>query len=100
MGIEDIANQAENAVNNNEQLQSVANNEHVQNVLQHLNPEEAKQVLNSDKVQEFLKSDKVEEVSDKVIHSIADLANKITGGKFEQQINQVRENLDKNIGNE
>lgn len=55
---------------------------------------------NSDKVQEALKSEQAEGISDKLLGGAADLANKVTGGKFADQVEGVRENLDKNIGNE
>ncbi|CAG7614190.1 Rv0909 family putative TA system antitoxin [Leucobacter soli] len=55
---------------------------------------------NADKVQDALKSEQAEGISDKLLDGAAGLANKITGGKFADQVEDVRENLDKNIGNE
>lgn len=55
---------------------------------------------NSDKIQEALKSEQAEGVSDTVLSGAADLANKLTGGKFEEQIEGVRDNIDKQVGNE
>lgn len=52
----------------------------------------------SDKVQEALKSEQAEGISDKLLGGAADLANKVTGGKFAEQVDDVRENLDKRIG--
>ncbi|QAY72829.1 antitoxin [Agromyces protaetiae] len=55
---------------------------------------------NKDKVEEVLKSEQAEDISDKIIGSVADAANKVTGGKFADQIDDVRENIDKSIGTE
>jgi len=52
----------------------------------------------SDKVQEALKSEQAEGISDKLLGGAADLANKVTGGKFAEQVEDVRENLDKRVG--
>lgn len=53
-----------------------------------------------DKVEDALKSEQAESISDKLLDGAADLANKVTGGKFAEQIDDVRENVDKSIGNE
>jgi hypothetical protein len=55
---------------------------------------------NSDKIQETLKSEQAEDISDKVLDGAADLANKLTGGKFEEQIKGARDAADGAIGNE
>lgn len=55
---------------------------------------------NSDKVQAALKSEQAEGISDKVLDGAADLANKLTGGKFADQVKGVRDDLDGKIGNE
>ena len=55
---------------------------------------------NSDKMEEALKSEQAEGISDKVLDGAADLANKITGDKFADQVEGVRKNLDGQIGNE
>ena len=55
---------------------------------------------NADKVSEALHSEQAEGISDKVLDGAADLANKVTGGKFEQQVDDVRSNVDKQVGNE
>lgn len=52
------------------------------------------------KIQDALKSEQAEAISDKVLDGAAGLANKVTGGKFSDQVEDVRANLDKNIGNE
>lgn len=55
---------------------------------------------NSDKVSEALKSEQAEGISDKVLDGVAGLANKLTGGKFADQVEGAREAADKQIGNE
>jgi len=55
---------------------------------------------NSDKVQEALKSEQAEGISDTVLDGAADLANKVTGGKFADQVQSARDAADKHIGNE
>ncbi len=55
---------------------------------------------NADKVSEALKSEQAEGVSDKVLDGAADFANKLTGGKFKDQIDGARDTADKHIGNE
>jgi hypothetical protein len=54
----------------------------------------------ADKAKGFLKSDKLEEVSDNVFDAVANAANKVTGGKFEDKIDGVRDTVDAKIGNE
>lgn len=54
---------------------------------------------NRDKIEEALRSDKAEEVSDKIIHGLADGLKKVTGGRFDEQIDKTAENLDDKIGN-
>lgn len=70
MGIEDLANQAKNLFEDNK-----------------------------DKVEEVLHSEQAEGVSDGILDNLAGLANKVTGGKFEAQIDDVRDNLDGQVGN-
>lgn len=53
---------------------------------------------NADKIEEALKSEKAEEISDKFLDGAADLANKVTGGKHADKVQQVRDTIDKNIG--
>ena len=60
----------------------------------------AQEFLNDDKIKNALKSEQAEDISDKLLDSVADAANKVTGGKFEDQIDGVRDNVDKNIGNQ
>ena len=53
-----------------------------------------------DTVQSALQSDQAEEVSDKVLDSVSGFAKKVTGGKFDEQIEGARDSLDGMIGNE
>ena len=55
---------------------------------------------NADKIQEVLKSEQAEGISDKVLDGAADLANKLTGGKFADQIDSARDAADGAVGNE
>ena len=55
---------------------------------------------NADKIQEALKSEQAEGISDKVLDGAADLANKLTGGKFADQNDGARDAADGAIGNE
>ncbi|MFJ3384969.1 MULTISPECIES: Rv0909 family putative TA system antitoxin [unclassified Curtobacterium] len=55
---------------------------------------------NKDKIEEALQSEKVEEVSDKIVHGLADGIKKVTGGKFDEQIDSAAENVDKHLGKE
>lgn len=55
---------------------------------------------NADKVSEVLKSEQAEGISDKVLDGAADLANKLTGGKFKDQVDGARDAADKHLGNE
>ncbi len=55
---------------------------------------------NADKVSEVLKSEQAEGISDKLLDGAADLANKLTGGKFADQVESARDAADGAIGNE
>ena len=57
-------------------------------------------LFNSDGVQDALKSEQVEEVSDNALDGAEGLANKLSGGKFAEQIDGVRDEADKHIGTE
>ena len=50
------------------------------------------------KAQDFLKSEKGEEISDKVIDGAAKAANKVTGDKHADKIQDARDAADKHIG--
>jgi phage terminase small subunit len=60
----------------------------------------AQEFLSDDKVQDALKSEQAEGISDKLLDGVADAANKVTGGKFESQIDGARNAADEKIGNE
>ncbi|WP_053351323.1 Rv0909 family putative TA system antitoxin [Leucobacter musarum] len=60
----------------------------------------AKEFLSDGKVADALKSEQAEDISDKLLDGVAGAANKVTGGKFEGQIQDARDAADKAIGNE
>ena len=49
---------------------------------------------------DFLKSEQAEGISDDLLDKAAEAANKLTGGKFEEQVDGVRKNIDGAVGNE
>jgi len=51
------------------------------------------------KASEALSSDKVEQVSDQALDRVAKTAKKVTGGKFDEKIDSVRDAADAKIGN-
>ncbi len=54
----------------------------------------------ADSAKDALKSEQAEDISDKVLDGAEDLANKVTGGKFAEQVDGVRDAIDGKIGNE
>lgn len=60
----------------------------------------AKEFLNDNKVKDALNSDKAEEVSDSILDAVAGAADKVTGGKFHDKIEEARDAADKKIGND
>lgn len=60
----------------------------------------AQEFLGDDKVKDALKSEQAEGISDKLLDGVADAADKVTGGKFTDQIDGAREAADKHVGNE
>ncbi|MFF1879116.1 Rv0909 family putative TA system antitoxin [Leifsonia sp. NPDC058230] len=60
----------------------------------------AKEFLDSDTVKDALKSEQAEDVRDKLLDGVADAANKVTGGKFEEQIDGARDSADKAVGSD
>ncbi|TPW70054.1 antitoxin [Schumannella sp. 10F1B-5-1] len=60
----------------------------------------AQDFLGSDDVKNALKSEQAEDISDKVLDGVADAVNKVTGGKFEEQVDGARDAADKAIGTE
>jgi hypothetical protein len=55
---------------------------------------------NKEKINEALKSEQAEGISDSVLDGVADFAKKVTGGKFDEQIDGARDTADGAIGNE
>ena len=55
---------------------------------------------NRDKIEEAVQSERAEEVSDKIIHGLADGIKKVTGGKFDEQIDTTANDVDDKIGND
>ena len=60
----------------------------------------AQDFLGDNKVKEALNSEQAEGASDKLLGGVADLANKVTGGKFDEQIEGARAAADEKIGDE
>ncbi|KQO63901.1 antitoxin protein [Curtobacterium sp. Leaf261] len=60
----------------------------------------AKAFLDDNKVKDALQSEKAEEISDKILDGLADAAKKVTGGKYDEQIDSARDNVDGKIGDE
>ena len=60
----------------------------------------AKDFLDDNKVKEALQSEQAEDVSDKVLGGVADAVSKVTGGKFDEQIEGAKDEADKKVGNE
>jgi len=60
----------------------------------------AQQFLKDGKVQEALKSEKAEGVSDNILDAVASAADKATGGKHADKIQQAKEQADKKLGNQ
>lgn len=54
---------------------------------------------NRDKIEEALKSEKAEEVSDKLLDGAADAIKKVVPAEHHAKVDEVRENVDKNVGN-
>lgn len=54
---------------------------------------------NKDKIADAVKSEQAEEVSDKVLDGVADFAKKIAPGAADK-IDEIRDNVDKSVGNE
>lgn len=60
----------------------------------------AGELLNSPKAQEFLKSEKAEKVSDALLEKGGAAASKLTKGKYDERIEQIKADADKRLGNE
>jgi len=55
---------------------------------------------NKEQIDAALKSEQAEDISDKVLDGVAGVADKVTGGKFGDQIAGLRDAADGAIGNE
>lgn len=55
---------------------------------------------NKDTIDGAVHSEQAEGVSDGILDGVAGFANKVTGGKFEEQIDGARDAADKQVGNE
>jgi len=60
----------------------------------------AQDFLGDNKVKDALNSEQAEDISDKLLGGVADAADKVTGGKFEEQIEGARAAADEKIGDE
>jgi hypothetical protein len=60
----------------------------------------AKDFLADNKVQDALKSEQAEGASDKILNAVAEAASKVTGGKFDEQIDDARKAADKKVGDQ
>jgi len=58
----------------------------------------AQDLLGSQKAQDALKSKTAEGISDNVLNGVADTVDKLTGGRFDAQIDGARDAADKRIG--
>jgi len=54
---------------------------------------------NKDRIAEAVKSEQAEDVSDKVLDGVADFAKKIAPGAADK-IDEIRDDVDKSVGNE
>ncbi len=55
---------------------------------------------NKDQIEEVLNSEQAEEVSDKIIGAVSDAAKKVTGGRFDEQIDGAAATADNAVGTE
>lgn len=60
----------------------------------------AQEFLKDPKVENALHSDKAEGVSDKLLDAVAGAADKVTGGKFTDQIDKAKNEADKRVGDQ
>jgi hypothetical protein len=61
---------------------------------------QAGELLNSRKAQDALRSEKAEQVSDQVLEKAGEIAGRLTGGKYDDRIEDLKRQADKRIGNE
>ena len=60
----------------------------------------AKAFLNDNKVKDALNSEQAENISDKLLDGVAGFAKKVTGGKYDEQIDKARDQADDSFGND
>lgn len=60
----------------------------------------AQAFLSDNRVTDALKSEQAEDISDKLLDGVADVANTVTGGKFEGQVDAARDAADRAVGTE
>jgi hypothetical protein len=60
----------------------------------------AQEFLKDERVTKAIKSEKAEGASDRILDGIAGAADKATGGKYRDQIDNAKKAADKKIGNE
>jgi hypothetical protein len=60
----------------------------------------AEAFLNDPKVKDALKSEQAEGISDNILEGVADVVEKATGGKFDEQIEAAKKAADGAIGNQ
>ncbi len=60
----------------------------------------AQEFLKDPKVDNALHSDKAEGVSDKLLDAVAGAADRVTGGKFHDQIDKAKDEADKRVGDQ
>ena len=58
----------------------------------------AQEFLGDSKVTDALHSEQAEDISDKLLNGTAETVNKVTGNKFEDQIDQARNAADTHLG--
>ncbi|MFF8189221.1 hypothetical protein ACF044_18410 [Microbacterium sp. NPDC016588] len=54
---------------------------------------------NRDKIEEALKTENAEGVSDKILDGAADAIKKVVPAEHHAKVDEVRDNVDRNIGN-
>lgn len=60
----------------------------------------AGEFLKSEKAQELLHSEQAERISDDLLEKGDAVASKLTGGRFDEQVDGVKASIDKQIGTE
>ncbi|PPH61698.1 antitoxin protein [Rathayibacter sp. AY1D7] len=61
---------------------------------------QAGELLNSRKAQDALRSEKAEQVSDQTLEKAGEIASRLTNGKYDDRIEDLKRQADKRIGNE